>query len=671
MAGYGFGFGTRSSSRRWHTFTPATGDPQLSPSEQWSGQAGTGFAAAPVDPVRTTAKPAMHLIVPPRQAFTENLLVGVYAGANDRGSLYDTMGLQRVVAHYEGSSQVIAAPGFRTFDDANGNAVTYFGWWATLRNDGRTGLANLYFEAVPRDTQMQNRIIGPFVFLPSASQYDHDLELAPSKPEIFGTRYASFKNALAYLRSVGAQHPRILVTEPFTGAMDSPTSPYSGAEGYCTIQATHPVIFAHTAATKGDMRPKYDRIRFCGENIVFDLRYISRYRPYAIGGPQFDGVRFTNSAGRTELWNKGTRPVSHTASSEKGTSPWFTECAFDNTLDSAMQQSFVRGCSFTSVAGDLASGCRLLLGCTIEDMDSSGWREEHDAMTVQYTGSGAVATLSLSNYADAASRTFTAKVDGAAVGQFTVSSASADFEGPNYDVSDVVAWINGLAGWNATLVSDARRATALGLPGSTGAAFADADMKSAPVTLVTQFDLHPDIMQRFNNDENVIVADNRGWGLQAQEIFLNLYTLKDMLVVNNAFSEKADGPAGYISQLSSPHSHVVVAHNTLANQHLWLRFAGDYSADRYCMVANNVVKGLSDDDGPSSGLLKGNHVQYGESAAGDDTTSGGDFETLFVEASNGDFTPVDAGERARPVPVLRYDLARKLRGGTAVAGALA
>lgn len=67
-------------------------------------------------------------MVPPNQAFTDELLVGVYAAANNNGSLLDNMGIEKVVLHYEGATSEILSPSFATFADANGQPVTYFGW---------------------------------------------------------------------------------------------------------------------------------------------------------------------------------------------------------------------------------------------------------------------------------------------------------------------------------------------------------------------------------------------------------------------------------------------------------------------------------------------------------------------------------------------------------------
>ena len=127
-------------------------DAQLSvnavlPSQQWDGTVGSGFATVPVDPERTSAKPAMRMLEPPNQYFTDEMVIGVSAMANNQGSMLENLGLSHVSVYFEGSLQHITAPSFRTFQDANGNAATYLGWWVTLKKpEGQGGLGNVFLQ---------------------------------------------------------------------------------------------------------------------------------------------------------------------------------------------------------------------------------------------------------------------------------------------------------------------------------------------------------------------------------------------------------------------------------------------------------------------------------------------------------------------------------------------
>ena len=130
----------------------------VEPSAGWNGTAATGFGGAygavPTDPTRTTAKPALRLLVPPGQFFTDTLVVGVAAAANNDGSMANN-GLSGVTFHFEGNTAVVSEPTLRTFADANGNNVTYLGQWVTLKKPtGTSGEAQLYVTATPADARI-------------------------------------------------------------------------------------------------------------------------------------------------------------------------------------------------------------------------------------------------------------------------------------------------------------------------------------------------------------------------------------------------------------------------------------------------------------------------------------------------------------------------------------
>ena len=650
----------------------------VSPDQAWTGAPSSGFVAPPQDPTRVTAKPAMSLIVPHRQAFTDELLVGVYAGANYRGSLLDNMGLEKVVAHYEGRSVEIRRPTFETFENALGNSVTYYGWWVRLAHNGTNGVAELYFEAVPKDSTMQNRVTGPFVFLPSATQFDHDLSVAPSMPVVAGSRYQSIQPALQYLKSVGAQHPRILVVEEGTYGIDSVVGGYTGGQGRCLIEADVPVTIGLASDTKGAIRPRYDNITLRGPNITLDTRFVSNVTTeVSDGGIWLDGIAITNSdpAGRDWLWDKGPGPSGGVISpASGGHGPWFTECSFTFTRNSAMRSArLVRGCLFTNVAVDIATSADCVIASTVYDDDARGLRTPLPAMTVHYTGAGASATLSLVGGADTNNRVMTAKVDGATVGTFTMKNGSADVDGAFYNVSDVVQWLGALPGWSATLIDDTRRATALGMADtpSVGVDFKDIDARTAPITLTTQFDFHVDFYQRNGAGENIVIADNNVAKLQGQNFLIGNTPQKDLLFINNAFESKESGDATK-TQIGGAMSHGVFVNNSWSDQPVLFRPDDmGFSADAYCLFAANAVKSLSFGSGAPNIVVKDNHGHEGQSMAGAGATTGGDKASLFANAAEGDFTPQGELMTNLKAPMVRYDRRHVARGAAAAAGARA
>jgi hypothetical protein len=642
----------------------------VSPSAGFTGTAGSGFGgahpAAPSDPTRTTAKPACRLLVPDRQAFTKHMLVGVYAGANNAGSLMATMGLTSVIFHYEGGTRTVSKPSWAKLIDGNGKVRRYWGWWCWLKHNTVNGQARLYVEAVPRDGTMQRRVMGPYIFLPSATQHDYDLTVAPSQPVIEGQRYQTMLAAFNYLRGVSAQRPRVTITEAgSTYTLGQMASAYTGGAGRCLVQASVPVTFALTSGTKGAMRPRYSNLHFRGSNITFDMRYISELYldegDLATGGPApvLEGVNFINSGGRDELWDKGRR----TGAAIVRRLAWFLECNFSGTHNTVGNGTLVRGGTGTSLGTDFANGDTSVIGFTLNDLDSGNLRAEIPALRVQYSGAG-TGTLSLSGGNDATTRTFTAKVAGSSVGTFAVVNNNP---AGNYDVADVATWLNGLAGWSATTLDDTRRATALGRANTAGTAFTDVDVKTAPVDFVTMFDIHSDWYQNVGAVENVVLADNVGRNLIAQQLFVTVEA-RDMLVLNNVFH----GSAGaLLSQMSAPHRHVVVAHNSWADQNVTFRENLSYNADGYCLVANNAFKFAGHEATDPDLVTVNNHYMTGGAGLGSGTgaTSGGSKSSLFVAADGGNFRPAGEMLTNLKAPVMRFDARRVARANPAPAGA--
>ena len=695
MAGFGFGLGFRVAHARKQGGNKPYEIPIVSPAAGWDGSAGSGFASTPSDPVRTTAKPAMRLLVLPNQFFDGELLVGVYAGANDGGSLYTNMGLSHVTLHFEGTSTSITQPSLATFNDANGNPVTYFGWWAKLQKPaGISGEAQLYFEAVPRDTSMQSRVIGPYSFFPhnvfpaTGTLHDYELAVAPNQAQIAGQRYTSFANALGFLRNESLSNtlwnPRITCTEG--GTIDlTATFWVVPIKGWTTVEASQPIIIAKDDAvrdTDTNFRPKLGSFRFQGSNITFDSSNVLQFYTEANDRAAFSGVTITNSRGRNALWRKGP-PVMNRWVREDS---YFTECTLENIRDVCAYAQLVRGCALNGILNDPCQDAKCVVGNSFDTVNNDPWAVDVQALTVQYTGAGAAATLELSGFPDAASRTLTAKVDGADVGTFAIQNSLAAFNAnTNYTVQNVVDWLNSLAGWSATVIDDSRRASALSTLGNRGNPFTATDVKTAPLTLATHFDLHSDW---YGNNvggtgENVIVADNKAINLRCQNIFVaaSSPSPKDFLFANNALDNRFDDPTGEIdnavisSQMgSSAHSHVVMVHNSLPSQRQLLRADLGYNPDSYCLIANNSIRSIDWWGAADSDLaVTNNHLHAGKTipSGATGTSTGGDHTSLYTDAANGDFAPQgDLASNKKP-SALKYDIAGTKRGTLSAAGAVA
>lgn len=690
MSGFGFGHGI--GRRRPQALALGLGFPpilSLSPSSAWDGTASSGFSVLPSDPVRTSAKPALRMIEPPGQHFTQSLVIGAVAFANDGGTLI--RGVDRVRFHLEGETLDVIEPTLNGYRDANGVMRTYWAYWARLHRPPATvGEAHLYVEAIPADATMQKRVIGPYSYHPQHVLHDFSVTVNSAG---FGADFATVEAALTYLEAQNAQNPLVTITGGGPYTIHQGAVFYTGGSGWCTITASTPVVFSRPAFvgdSNSDFRPRYDGLRFRGSNITFDLQNVRHLRAEDTRDFWFDGCRIVNSAGRTALWRAGSRPLKAVASGN----PYFTEVYFEGLNDVCNTARLVRGCTGKQLLGDFAGDGRCVIYNEVEDLSGAdGWLEDVPALQVTYTGSEATATLAKTGGATAL-QTFTAKW-GANTATFQVRNTEAFYNtalGPNYDpttagqgyfVQNVADWLNSLPGWSATVLDNTRLAASLSLPELRGLAFTAQNTKYAVLEIVRCFDIHGDFFQhRFDGiEENVIHAFNVGKGMAGQMFFAGSFSpARDFFFIGNAFANVAANGV-YLdyretaSQMTrGPHSHVVFAHNTMATQRLTIRPETGYTGDSYCLVANNAQMGIVWTDEEAAFPVVRNNLVDGDYTApllSTGTVIGGDYTNKFADSVNGDFTPLGALLVNLKAPVLDRDRAGTLRDVLEPVGAVA
>jgi len=650
MGGFGFGFGARMQGAARHV-SAGKGNPVplLSPSLQWNGKAGSGFSSIPVDPARISAKPAIRPIVPPNQFFTNELLIGVLAAANNSGSLRENLGIKKVIAHCEGMSREILTPTFQTFADANGTYRTYFGWWTLLRNDGRSGHLRVYFEAIPTDEAMQSRVVGPYQFSPQQSMHDTSVTVAAHGAADF----PSVAEALAHCRAQTFQNPLVTITEAGDYDIANSMLAYEG-EGYCTIAASVPGVriakpaYANDAAAA--IRSGYSGLRFRGANLTLDMQHILEIHtePGATRQHWMDGCNIVNSAGQGALWHGVDRP----AASIVKDGGWFTECNVENCSDPFRHASLVRGTSESNGVGALYSDCSAVIGNV-----SSGHRSDTTlakdvpALDVRYTGTAATATIELAGSNAASTRTVTVKIAGDAALTFALQKSEVAYQvGTNYTLKNLADWLNSIPGLVATLcdITSGRAAAWLSLPGLSGAEFGPRDIKASALALVTFVDTSTDWWKAGATCENVVLWGNTATNVVAPSFDLGAATPKlDMLIANNAIQNdrNALASAANSTQFDGANSHIVFVHNTLSTQRATFRTDLAYVAAGYNLFANNSVRGIAWSGVAASTPVVDNHIQAGEalpaSAPGQSnvsgTTMGGDDSTLYANDRIGNF----------------------------------
>jgi hypothetical protein len=681
---FGFGFGShRNSSSRFVVIGQDSSLPVIVPSSAWNGTAGSGFSTVPADPVRVTAKPAMQLIVPPNQFYSDELLVGVMAGASDGGSMVANMGLRRVVVHCEGASRTIDSPSFQTFADANGTYRTHFGWWTILRNDGRHGHVQVYFEAVPNDASMQSRVMGPYQFSPQAHLHDASVTVAAAGPADF----TSIAAAIAHCRSSAFQNPLVTITEAGSYDIADGTQAYEG-QGYCTIAASVPGVRiakpGYTSDAAGALRSRYGGLRFKGANLTIDMRYISEI--YSEAGATrshwLDGCNVVSSDGPGALWRGVTRPVNWMVRD----GGWFTECTVDDCGNTFRLAKLVRGTTETDGVQDLYSGCPTVVGNV-----SSGHRSdttlatEIPALSVRYSGTAATATIELAGANSATTRTVTVKIAGSADRTYALHKTEAAYaSGSNYTLQQLVAWLNTIPSVTATLIdsTSGRAAAWLSLAGLTGGAFGARDIKAAALTLVTYIDVSGSWWEAGTLTENVIIWDNLATGTVARDFNLGgTEPKRDFLIANNAIQNVKTAPqsAALASEFDGANSHVVVVHNTLSTQGIIFRTDSAYSSNGHDLLANNSVRSITWSGAAGAAVIRNNHIHAGQtepaSAAGQPnvsgTTIGGDDFTLYVNDRGGDFRANGPLVTSLAPSLLRYNASGQVLSATDVKGAFA
>ena len=664
---------------------------RLWPDKNWTGEPGTGFLITPTDPTRTTAKPAVHLLTAPNQRFTNSHQVSVMAYANANGTLIG--GIDRLRFHLEGNTLDVVEPTLRTFTRSDGSTYLAVPYSVNIArpSGGPVGDMHLYIEAIPADATMQSRVLGPYLYSFAATPYALQLEIAATPDEITGVRYKTLEAALNYIRTSSTVSALITFTESATVAPYTATVAYAGAESWITITHAPGVTVTFAKSTFSTVDPSFrmrvNLLHFKGRGMVFDWRNVSHFRLETDDRYWLDDVTFTNSdpaaaLGRT-LWAKGPRPLPYLF-----TEPcYFTDVHCDWAYGALDQAELARGVTVDMAVNDLANRAKAVVHCTVESADNTAWWNDYPdpVMSITYdtaSGDGAAATVEApgENNED---KVFTFKVDGATVGTFTMLNNWAEYEGSQYNVSDLVDYINGTLagidpGFSAELFDDSRKGSWLGLLGGNGKGFTAQDLTDVTFNLYAEFDLHTDFIQfGDNNDhENTIIAHNVVKNWDGQIIWFGGFDEtvgNDIAVVSCVFQSAGGGHLSHVN--SRTMSHVMVAHNTWIDQVFGM--GGDATWGAYSLIANNTAPGMLGAVGDGV-VVKNNHVESGGErfnsgrriTGGINDSIGGTAATNFVDAAGGDFTPAGALLLNGKAPAVAFDANGRARKAIEVMGAI-
>lgn len=594
----------------------SSGIPLVGPSAFWTGTAGSGFnGALPSDPTRVNAKPSLHLLVTHLQEFNGDFLLVVSGGA---GGLAGVEGVSSYEALIEGTTVTMSAPGWHSYVDANGVNRRMYGAACRLNHAAfmavtGSGTASCYFRATPIDGSVQARIIGPFDFYPRASVNEVQLTVTPSLAEVVGSRYQNLRNALAYIRTVQtAKSALITITESGDYPLIQQASNFNAGVKWVVI--THaPGVTARLTSNAALMRPGYDGLCFRGSGIVLDPIQMGTgstspvRQLYAEDASNklywFDGCKISSSqsGGRYALMMGGYVPGSFWLRTETAAfvpNYFFTDVIVDDVFNGPSYARLVRNPVMTNIAADGLQNNKAIHAPSgmLDGMDPQPLRDNLNSITVSYVGAAATAT-----FERAARSGFTATCAIREAG--TIPAA---FNGgvalpisATTTMQDVVNAINATGGgWSATLVSNARSPAyllrAADLPSVTS--LVATDVKTAPVTFTTKFDVHGDVAQYFGSTsttitENLLLEFLSSKNCDVQHILIdqtNNLEVRDFFI--RCYEGTKQGVGTLFAQFCSTQKHVVVRDMTLWGQKLALRadFAGQnkYNPDTYCSIRN-------------------------------------------------------------------------------------
>ena len=644
----------------------------LEPGASWNGNVDTGFAggeAAPIDPVRTVAKPAARFIVPPAQTFTDDLLVIVRAEALNAGTLID--GVQKVRFNYEGAAIDVADAKYHDFTDANGNPVSYLGYAVTLKKpSGTQGEARLFAEVVPSDPAMQSRVLQMTTF-PKDNQYEVEVTVDPDQPEVESVNYQSITRALrAAVVNGGSDNVRITVMKTGDYELDRPDSLSYQTGSYIVIDAAPGVTctIKRPVADFGtlSMRTRIGALWFKGENVVIDFStWGELYKENTGNQTVLDGVTITNSNGRDSLFLGGTPPGNQWRF--RGAA-FFMECEVTEVEDVFRNALLVRGCTGSNLSGDIFSGARCVINSSSVDFSSQFFRTPEDAFTIEYTGSAATGTVSLTGTSDqSAGRDLRLIEDGVTVATYTIFQSRT--------MQQVIDFVNGEADWQAVeaIPATQRRASALTAEGTPAfGSFSNADAKTAPLQMIAAFDLHEDFYASGGGvQENIIFAESIGYNTEGAQLFhlKDATDFYDGVFVNNAVHPS--GTTLDFSNFQANFSHLVFCHNSVARQTSRLFTGSGRSFDSRCLFSNNAVQSLVWDGPPDGDLvIDSNHTVTAAPAGATNNTTGGSTSSLWVDVEAGDFTPTGELLTNLKTPVFATDINGEDRAASDAAGAV-
>lgn len=640
----------------------------IGPSGTWTGTAGSGYGGSPpTDPVRTTAKPFIRPLFVENDVFVSDRTIAVDAMA--------TAGVAKVRFYCEGNTVDVTSPSWVPYTDVNGTSRLLYGYAVTLDKAAfdaitASGTANIYAEAYPTDVALQNRVVGPYRMHNRAAEFAATRTVAPS-----GADHTTITAALNWIttNSPSARNVRIQITASGDYSLATAASPkYDTATHWVTIEAAGGVTASITSgATRTNVRPQYDGLRFKGSGIVLDHAKFSAIMMEQSGSGLLwiDGCSVIQTGGKFAVFD-GIFPQQYWMTMSSGTGRRFytTDCVSTGGIYNGFSVcELVRNCSIADISGDAFQNNECVHGVTASALSAAGaggLRTHLAAVDVTYTGAGVpkIAISSAPNVAIGATRSLQCYVDGVAVGAaLSITNPTYSATGSGYTTwADVATHIDALADFTATVngAAGTRRASSASKTGLTptqdlaNGSGREITFSGGNAQITSIFDVHADGMQIFGNYENYggrfASIKNLDASTGAQGFFVDQTSTSLTDCQWSAFEVGTDGqPSTANSQVYSAWSHSSLYNFTIYGQNFLMRTdaagGSKFAPDTRCAFRNMSLDGFSWQGGVQDVDLVIDRVNVNSGGLPAGTTNGTTATTdLYVNAPS-DLTPVTGG----------------------------
>jgi len=564
--------GLPTSTSSGSSGSASTAAPNVGPAPSWNGTALSGVGGvAPVDPTRTTAKPAMCWLSPGNLRLWQDRVLVVDADANG--------GMAWVQLEGDCATTRVTSPSIYTYTDPTGATRSVYGYVFNLKASlwtavSATGAARVFARGHANDGTMQERVIG-FPLSPTNGIYDWAMTLYPRTSEsdfahTIGPTIGDYPTIPAFLnaaRAANAEAPKGTFVETANYEAADGTTGYTGttnAKGWCTlthasgIKATisRAAAFDGNTPTSWYWRPGWPGIEFRGSGVILDLKnwaYIRNQQSCF-----FNGCRVTCSRPDwATYWNAGAPPGFGVF--DDSANPMYSfhiDGIYEFRCNSTGFNLLVSGTKMRSSLFSPFDGTSFVIGTYTESLSSEILHTAYNALTVSCSVAGSpTINVTRPNLSPGSSVILTD-----ANGAQTIVLGDHPAAG-NMKISDLAATINARPGWSATVISDTLGSRFL--VGTGGAVSV-----SSTRTFQVMEDIHTEWYhaQQGTNWQNVIhrnnISHNCYW---SSEAYNGEGAMLDVIIKGNVFDAQFNGSFdnGGVSYIASGSGHIVVANNSI------------------------------------------------------------------------------------------------------------